>query len=209
MRFWRGSINLLDKDIEAVLTERDPSLKEMYVGAHAVLKDSKNPEFIIQSAHSFRELIEKLPSITDEVYEEIKGGRQKFDQRLKNALDRWEYTPFKSLDDLKEQKIMDAVDTLNTLKEERDMIPTRRAEFNKFIEHEYSQHYRPSENYLRQVYNKRKELYNFFVSVCHHQKEVTIDQFIEKIDELNSLLRSLLIKTPTSDTNELDRILDD
>lgn len=209
MRFGRGAISLLDKDIEAVLIERDPSLKDIYVGAFAVLEDSTNPEFVVQCAHSFRELIEKLPTIADEVYVDIKGSRDRFNSTLDQALTKWKETPFKTIDDLDEQTMLDAVETLNTLKKERGMILKRRDQLYVFVEHEFSDLYKPSEKYLKQVYEKRDELYQFFVNVCHHQKKIGIEQLSEKIDELNSLLRSLLVKTPTSDTNEIDAILND
>jgi RNA processing factor Prp31 len=207
VRFWRVVISLLDKDIEAVLSERDPSLRDTYAGAFAVLKDSTNPEFIVQSAHSFREFIEKLPTIADEVYVDIKSSREKFRATLDQALNKWVNTPFRSVDDLEEQTIINAVETLNTLKVERSMILKRRDQVYRFVEHEFSELYKPSENYLNHVYKKRDELYQFFVNVCHHQKTIEIEELSEKIDELNSLLRSLLVKTPTKDTNEIDEIL--
>lgn len=205
-RFWKG-ISLLDKDIEEVLSERDSSLKDIYVGAFAVLEDSTNPEFIVQCAHSFRELIEKLPKIADEVYIDVQPSKNRFNNISQDALNNWEIKPYRSIDDLDEQTILKAVETLNRLKEEWGMILTRRDQLDNFVQYEFSDSYKPSDKYLEQVFRKRKDLYGFFVSVCHHQKIVGIEQLSGKIDELNSLLRSLLVKTPTSDTNEIDAIL--
>lgn len=207
VRFWRGGISLLDKDIEAVLSERDPSLKEIYVGSFAVLEDSTNPEHIQQSAHSFREVIEKLPKIADEVYVDVQPSKDRFNNLSRDALNKWEIKPFRSIEDLDEQTILNAVDILNRLKEAQSEIIPRRLEIYNFLGHEFSAEYSPKDDYLSDIFNKRNELTRFFSDVCHHRFVPDISEFEQKINELNYFLSTILVKTPTADTNEIDEIL--
>ena len=51
------------RDIFEALLGRDGRLAEMYVGALTALDDRSNPDRLAQSAHSLRELIEKIPEV--------------------------------------------------------------------------------------------------------------------------------------------------
>src|SRR5438105_2713154 len=78
------------RELHAALHRKEPTLASMYAGGLLVMRQGPNPERLVLAAHSFRELMEKLPPSFDvpdprgprDLGSEVKNLRAKWDAMM-------------------------------------------------------------------------------------------------------------------------------
>ena len=191
------------------LSEHDESLGHMYHGGLHVLDDSANPDRIAQSAHSFRELIEKAPEYIN-VPQEVKEQRAGYSLKpevvdIKSA---W----------AKVQERSDCYNSNSSWSGEIDPPLTNFLKclcqfFKKFEENrltkkqvftEFRQGTDLSPEALpniieRLIYREWGKLYRTFTKICHHRHSPELPEFEQYIEQLEWILIAVLVPQTVSD----------
>lgn len=202
-----------------VLIEHDGSLGAMYWGGLQALDDETNPDRFAQSAHSFRELMEKAPrSIA--VPEKTKHKKAKYS--LKNAVDNvrdvWSATKTRSKNYNSAGEWSGSIDKhLWSLLLKLDKFFATTQEYRPNAPDEYIQMHRridPSgvpltEQFERRIAGEWGSINDFFQKVAHHGIEPTSNDFQTYVDRMEELLIALLIPQTFEDYSALDQLIDE
>ena len=190
-------------------------LDKMYLGGLHAFNDSANPDRIAQSAHSFRELMEKVPE-----YINVPPGFIKhrvgyaLKQEVEEIKEIWITTKKKSKcycieSDWSGKMDCPLANFLNRLdqffREFGENRPTRGQDFTKF-----RRRMDPSNEALPQIVEgliagKWISLYKNFTKICHHRSSPEPPKFEEYIDQLEEILTSVLIPQTVPDHETIKR----
>lgn len=197
------------RDIFEALLGRDTRLAEMYVGALTALNDGANPDRLAQSAHSLRELVEKIPEVVGvrvAPVSELSAEAEKLEAALAAAREsasfcdgNWDGeidAPLRGL----VRAVEDLVGWRQTQRKTR-----REAVRETFRELDPSGRAVPEPLGEFSV-NEWMEVHRYFSGVAHH-KATDETAFREAVAGFERLLMMQLRPRPFADFDEIDRIV--
>ena len=196
-------------------------LGAMYLGGLRVLEDEANPDRLAQSAHSMRELMEKIAELRETPVGE---------GRAKNA----PAVPLKAKIVEVEGLFLDGKDRTDCYSDEcgwggeidghlRKLLDRMNAFFEWFTRLHPRRRERVRRT-LRRLDGSGRDLpgpflekhrrewegiRNFFLSVCHHRKRTDIDRLRERITALERFLADRLVPSTLDDLDAIDALLEE
>ena len=193
---------LLDRE-----TEEYP-LGRWYLGALHVLNNEQNPDRIAQTAHSLRELIEKLPRVVEgsDVQAPSPNFKQKREKMYRRILKDKKLYP----DGWKDKTINPHLDkTLKDFEEylESNQQPTRRERMQMAVT-TIDPLANRFDNEIRE--RKRDELYGLWKQLegfAHHKRKQNIHEFEKCLDKLENTVTDLIAPITAQNQKEIQTIL--
>jgi hypothetical protein len=194
------------------LAEQDGRAATWYLGARMTLSTTNNPERLQQAAHSLRELMDKLLPVLG-LPAEAEGGR--LGDRFADMTARWETAKEQSrchsdgiwsgeIDEAARRGFI-AVD--EAIVWQRQNRPRRRETYRATIRAlDVSRRPPPSwiEDTHVQLWN---DLRDYFVRVCHHDRETDEDEFKGALDTLESFVLERLKPRTYAEQVTLDQLI--
>jgi len=195
-----------------VLTQLEPVLARMYLGALASLAYEVNPERFVHAAHSCRELMEKLPRYLEV---SIQALSEKMGDKVYRLADSW-------------QRAMEHTDCYQEASWNGDIDPPlRRLLLDLACFFEWLNLHQPrrsqeiaavldrldvSGGRLPASLENRSvrrwiKLNGYFQAVAHHHKVTSIDVFMQRLSDLESLLLDRVRPQTYADFDLLDEII--
>lgn len=200
--------------LHRALCERDEQLGAMYLGGLQVLREPANPDRVAQSAHSMRELMEKigeseLPTgegsstrnMKDEVFK-LRGAFAKAKRNSEGYSESGGWAgPFDGHLYRFLKKLSDFFDWVDSDR------PSRRSQFQRTLVH-----LDPSGRVLAKPLRDRRyrawrEIRDFFQHTSHHRAYPGLDEFRRRIGELEVFLASMLVPRTFDDLDAIDALL--
>lgn len=200
--------------LHGALCKHDEQLGVMYLGGLQVLRDPANPDRVAQSAHSMRELMEKIGE-TELPTAEGRSTRNMKNEvfNLRDALAKAERNsagysesggwtgPFDGHLYRFLKKLSGFFDWVDSDR------PSRRAQFQRTLLH-LDPSGRPLAEPLRdRRYRAWREMWDFFQDTSHHRAFPGLDGFRRRIGELEVFLGSMLVPRTFDDLDAIDALL--
>ena len=188
-------------------TEEYP-LSQWYLGALYALNNVQNPDRIAQTAHSLRELIEKLPRVVER--SNVQAPSSTFQQQRENMYRRILRDKKHHPDGWKGETIDAHLD--NTLKEvekylESNQQPTRRERMQTAVTTIDPMANRFDRQIREGKRDKLYELWDKLEGIAHHRNKQNIDDLESCLNKLESTIIDLLAPITAQDQNEIQTIL--
>lgn len=211
----RGDISSFSpqtQQLHRVLSEKSELLARMLHGAWIAISNTRNPESLVQAAHSIRELMEKAPIEIPEVPVQQGSGNltdevralQSAWQQIKNS--KWTESPpwigeidstlsgwlskaddfFNSFNENHKTRTEQLVDALSSLDQAGNPLPPA---------------------LVKEKVEEWKKLRQYFLSIAHHGRTGEYDEFTNNISDLEVFLLNLLYPQPIKDIDELDALI--
>lgn len=197
------------------LSERGERLGAMYLGGLQVLQDAANPDRVAQSAHSMRELMEKIVELEPRAAEEIQSAgsmksrafnlKMDFEKAKRNSkgysaeLGGWE-----GFDGHLSRFLNKVADFFDWVDSDR---PSRKVQFQRtMVRLEASGRALPKPLRDRR-YRAWTQLFDFFQGTSHHRGFPSLDHFHDRIGELETFLASVLVPKTFDDLDAIDALL--
>lgn len=178
------------KKVHQLLTDLSNDLGKIYDGGLVVLSSSSNPETIVQSAHSMREVVEMLAkqsgfkqpiSLQKRIGKLcIDAKQESTEEELRKIIDEIKCTLSDRQGSHRQESLMRLVDP-RTSKRKSELI---------------------SEGIHKQI----NGLYGELADISHHRKKVSMDQYKRLLQEFDSLLLVALLPQKEVHTN-IDTVL--
>ncbi len=191
------------------LGEHEKPLSDMYRGGLHVFGDSANPDRIAQSAHSFRELIEKAPEYIN-VPQEVKEQRAGYSLKpevvdIKSAWAKVQersgcYNSNSSWSGEIDPPLTNFLKCLcQFFKKFEENRLTKKQVFTEFRQGtDLSPEALP--NIIeRLIYREWGKLYRTFTKICHHRHSPEPPEFEQYIEQLERILIAVLVPQTVSD----------
>ena len=183
-------------------------LSQWYLGALYTLHNEQNPDRIAQTAHSLRELIEKLPRVVDR--SNVQAPSSTFQQQRENMYRRILTDKKHHPDGWKGETIDAHLD--NTLKEvekylESNQQPTRRERMQMAVTTIDPMANRFDRQIREGKRDKLYELWDKLEGIAHHRNKQNIDDLENCLNKLESTIIDLLAPITAHDQNEIQAIL--
>jgi hypothetical protein len=184
----------------------------MYLGAVTALSHTDNPDHLAQSAHSVRELMEKIPAFLDI---QMRAHQESLGSRVRELEDRWQTTIERSTcyDDGSWSGEIDRplLKLLETLQQFFDWFgehhPRRRIEVATILRRlNGSGHTLPTPLEDLEV-QRWMRIRDYFLAVAHHGKQVTQDEFERWLDALEMFLLDRMRPRTFADFDAIDDII--
>ncbi len=184
----------------------------MYLGAVMALSHTDNPDYLAQSAHSVRELMEKIPAFLDV---QTRAHQESLGSKVRELEDRWQTTIARSecYDDGGWSGEIDRhlLKLLETLQRLFDWLsehrPRRRIEAARILQRlDGSDHTLPAALEDLEV-DRWMTIRDFFVSISHHGQQATQDEFERRLDALERFLLDRLRPRTFADFDAIDDII--
>jgi hypothetical protein len=189
-------------------------LSHMYFGALVALSHTENPDHLAQSAHSIRELMEKIPAFLDV---QTRAHQESLSSKVRELEDSWQTAIQRSasyddgnwngeIDQPLSQLLEKLQQFFNWLGEHR---PRRRAEVAATLHRlDGSDHTLPKP--LEELEVERwMRIRDFFQAVSHHRKQATRDEFEGWLDALEMFLLDRLEPRTFADFDTIDEIIEE
>jgi len=201
--------------IYQLLFSKKPRLAEMYKGGLFVLKQFENPERVVLAAHSFRELLEKLPEIVDvPVTNQNNNNIRTFVEML---YERFEHVKARSVcfnNGRWEGGIDEHIrECLFFIESEivvvRKMTSPRKDQQTQMIRKTAGANYVPFEVLESNMLRNIKTLRNYFIGVAHHNIVAVEAEFLIKIEQLETLIHELFYPKVTEALDEIDQLIEE
>ena len=189
-------------------------LGAMYLGGLRVLHEAANPDRVAQSAHSMRELMEKIGELesanaagspsTGSMVVQLKQDFVQLKRKTKGYSEAGGWTgPFKSNGHL--YRFLKKLDDFFAWVEANR--PSRRARFQRAMVR-----LDPSDRALPKPLRDRryrdwKQMNDFFQKTSHHRSFPSRDEVRERIGELETFLARVLVPETFDDLNAIDAVL--
>jgi hypothetical protein len=198
-----------------LLNTKSGELGDMYWGAYCSLSNSGNPECLIHSAHSFRELIEKMPAYIDV---ETPAHNEKLTPKVNELRDCWNNTKKHLICSEDGNYSGEITRTLNSFLKKCDVFfdwhkvnnPLRNEEAKRVLDKldvAKRQLPQPIQKLRIQEWASFRE---YFQKVAHHgYKDITIDEFISWVDTFNTFLLDRFAPRFFEDAAEIDKIIEE
>lgn len=200
--------------LHRALCDRHERLGAMYLGGLRVLDDPANPDRVAQSAHSMRELMEKIGELEPQTAEgrstrnlknevfNLKDALAKAMRNSKGHSERDGWTgPFDRHLGRFLRKLGGFFDWVDSDR------PSRRTQFERTLVH-----LDPSGRALAKPLRDRRyrawnEMSSFFQKTSHHRTFPGLNGLRETIGELEAFLTSVLLPTTFDDLDAIDALL--
>ncbi len=194
------------------LAEQDGRVARWYMGARITLSNRKNPERLQQAAHSLRELMDKLLPILG-FPAKSEGGN--LGDRFYAMTARWEKAKQRSkcytegvwtgeIDDAARRGFT-AVD--EAIEWHRQNRPKRKEAYRVTIR-ALDVSRRPLPSWIEDTHVLLWEkLRDYFVKVCHHDRETDDDEFSAALQELESFVLERLKPRTYAEQATLDQLI--
>jgi len=194
------------------LRERDEGLASMYLGALVTLSNPANPDRLSQTAHSLRELIEKLPRYVSLPELQSHGPLLEKVRSLENAWGTY-------ADVASSHSINAKVDDMDNrlqgfLQACEEFFLWLRQEYPRFKQRatsmlrKFDPRRRPMPEVLEtRLFKEWRSLRGFFMGVAHHNTVPTEDHFEDRLEALERFLFHRLRPQAFGDFDELDEIV--
>lgn len=196
------------KQLRDALARVDPRLGTIYVGGLRVLEDDSNPDRLPQSAHSMRELMEKieqerLPPVEaqlGQIRDQFLSGRAR--SRCHSDESGWagEIDPHLS-------RLLDRLDAFFDWFAE--VRPRRRELFESMLGRLDRSGLALPAPLVGRTWKQWKEIRGFFVGVSHHGKDTDLNTLRNKIADLEVFLRDRLLPRTSADLDAIDAIIEE
>jgi len=202
-------LSLLQSRLSESLFDHNFSLGKMYLGGLHAFTDSANPDRIAQSAHSFRELMEKAPEYIN-VPQEARKRRTGFSLRsaINTIKDFWTKAQGNSdcynsnlgwsgeIDRPLANFLMRLSEFFKKYEENR---PTRNQDFIELLKR-----MDPSTEVLPKtveivIVREWGSLKDAFLKICHHRYSPTLPEFQRYIEQLEQMLIAVIVPQTVSD----------
>jgi hypothetical protein len=195
------------------LNKRSQTFAEMYGGIHLCLSMGDNPDRFAQSAHSARELMEKLekddPTFaatlrTGAINDELKGFGARW-EKLKAQSPLWKDGKWQGeIDD----SMRLAISELEQLTAKWSKPSTRGQRINKMVNRLSPAMGALPEAATVDFYQQWKDENGYFQAIAHHNKPVASESdHMTHLVTFDSLLITILNPQPLDDLNELDALI--
>ncbi|MDE2793176.1 MAG: hypothetical protein OXL34_00010 [Gemmatimonadota bacterium] len=190
-------------------------LGAMYLGGLHVLHETGNPDCVAQSAHSMRELMEKIGELEPvnaagsqnagsmgQKVDQLKRDLVKLKRNTKGYSDAGVWTgPFNEHLSRFLRKLDIFFDWVEANRQ------SRREQFQETL-FRLDPYERPLPKPLRDLrYDEWKQMNEFFQKTSHHRSFPSRDEFREKIGELELFLAGVLVPRTFDDLNAIDALL--
>lgn len=192
--------------LHGALFERDEQLGAMYLGGLQVLHDPANPDRLAQSAHSMRELMEKMvdpkrrPGLTAKVHEVEDVFRDKKARtNCHSESGGWDGTVDSPLRKIL-NKLEDFLDWF------RSLYPRRKDRFRRALSRWEGSDLGLPEPSFEVKWETWSEMNDYFQGVSHHGKPTSTEELKNGIARLETFLARQLLKT-SDDLNAIDALL--
>jgi hypothetical protein len=194
------------------LAEQDGRVARWYLGARITLSNGKNPERLHQAARSLRELMDKLDPVLG-LPAQAEGGR--LGDRFAAMVAKWETAKEHSrchsdgvwsgeIDEAA-QRGFTAVD--EAIEWQRQNRPKRRETYRATIR-ALDVSGRPLPTWIEDSYVKLwDDLRDYFVRVCHHDRETDEDEFGAALDTLERFVLERLKPRTYAEQATLDQLI--
>ena len=190
------------------LKKLDERLAQMYYGALEVLNGNDNPERFYQSAHSLRELIEKLPSYIGV----SQNSSYILGNRVNNLKEKWkkikkhEYS--KDEEQLIDNNLCDFLNEMNCFfVEYENERPTRNEEFVTTLKiFEKSNGFLPDMFYKNWA-KKWAQLKDFFTQLSHHRFQPVEKEYYQRLNEFELFLAEKIAPRTFENLDDMDSII--
>ncbi len=184
----------------------------MYLGVLMALNHADNPDHLAQSAHSVRELMEKVPAFLDV---QMRAHQESLGSKARELEDRWQTTIERSTcyDDGNWSGEIDQplLNMLEALQRFFDWFgehrPRRRIEVATILQRlNGSDHTLPAALEDLEI-DRWMRIRDFFQAVAHHRKQVTQDEFERWLGALEMFLLDRLRPRTFADFDAIDDII--
>lgn len=197
------------------LASRSPQLAARYLGARIALANSTNPERLAQAAHSIRELIDDLHTISDLPATVDPGSGKKLGDAFQEMQTKWERGKKQSkshadgewkgeIDEPAKLAFRAVEAAIEFRREER---PLRKETYRLAIRSiDVSERTLPGfiEEQFIELWDKWR---GHFINVCHHDVEPTVEEFHAVLDEFERFVLERLNPRTYEDQATLDEII--
>jgi hypothetical protein len=197
------------------LDNKDALLARMYLGALSVLEHGSNPECFAHSAHSMRELMEKLPKFinvplhksNDKLGVKVRDLEDGYNVLLKNTScvdveNKWSGQIDPHLNNfLKKLKVF-----FEWLK---ISMPRRTAEIRKLLECLDGSGRQLPAPLEKMNIDEWKCINEYFQKIAHHGEVAVESEFIDKVNTLERFLVDRLVPKTFSDFEKIDALLEE
>jgi hypothetical protein len=209
-----GSVELVGQQLALyrALAEHSRELAGRYLGASVVLMAPANPEQFAQAAHSVRELMNNLHTISN-VPVQAKGGR--LGDKFAAMTERWESAKRNSdcfdeegwhgeIDDAA-RRGFEAVDDAIAWQEKNR--PKRKEQHRSTLRGlDAAQRPLPAfiENGFIELWDGMRD---YFVDVCHHRRETTEEEFLGTLEQLERFVLDRLKPRTFAEQTTIDALI--
>jgi hypothetical protein len=212
-----NSLKLLPHQIEllSALNKVNPELGNRYLGALMVLNQIDNPDWLAQSAHSIRELMNGLTIYLDigiqtphkDVVDRVRGLADKWGICITKTQcqndSRWEGEIDKPLS----KYLTDIQNFFHWFKE---LFPSSTVKLAKVFHKLEPSEYNLPEPIQKMNVEKWNNAKDFFIQVLHHQTStLVVEEFNQRLNELERILLDMLKPKTITDLKEIDKIIQD
>lgn len=194
--------------------EIDQRIGEMYLGALAVLQQPFNGERFAQSAHTLREMINRLPASlglsTDALTDRMGDRLQRPEQAWANALKRsacFDGTSWSGGIDQPLTRALAAIQEFFTWKKEHR--PRRHDELTETVRRLDASGRRLPKNLEGLIVAQWDLTRDYFISVCHYRIRADEDEFFAYLDALERFIIERLRPRTFADFDAVDAILEE
>ena len=196
------------EELRDALARVDPRLGPIYAGGLRVLEDDSNPDRLAQSAHSMRELMEKieqerLPPVevrVGQIRDQFLSGREQ--SRCHSEESGWagEIDPQLS-------SLLGRLDAFFDWFAE--VRPQRRELFESMLGKLDRSGLALPPPLVGRTWKKWKAIRGFFVRVSHHGTDTDLDTLRRKIADLETFLSDRLLPRTSAELDEIDAIIEE
>ncbi len=198
----------------------EPRLGRIYVGGLRVLEDDSNPEWLAQSAHSMRELMEKIEGRFARVTDGNGGGgppvdlthrviavKDLFWKRRKKTTCHSDESGWNGEIDPHLRKILIRLDAF--FQWFAKVRPLRRELFERMLIGLDPSGLAFSTPLVSSSWKQWKEIRGFFVGVSHHSKDTDLETLRARIDDLEVFLSDRLLPSTSRDLDSIDSLIEE
>jgi hypothetical protein len=194
------------------LAEQDDRVAGWYLGARITFSNKRNPERLQQAGHSLRELMDKLLPVLGPPTE-AEGGR--LGDRFTTMTDRWERAKEQSrchsdgvwsgeIDEAARSGFMAVDEAIDWQRQNR---PRRRETYRATIR-ALDVSRRPPPSWIEDTHVMLwDKLRDYFVRVCHHDRETDEDEFSAALDTFESFVLERLKPRTYVEQGTLDQLI--
>jgi hypothetical protein len=199
------------------LASRSPRLAARYLGARIALADSTNPEHLVQAAHSIRELVDDLHTISDLPAAAAPASDKRLSDAFSEMETKWERAKkqsechadgeWKGEIDEPAQRAFRAVEA--AIEWNREERPRRRETYRLAIRSiDVSERTLPGfiEERFIELWD---ECRTYFIKVCHHGIDPTDEEFTVALEEFERFVLERLNPRTYEDQATLDEIIEE
>ena len=188
------------------LARVDPRLGRIYAGGLRVLEDDSNPDRLAQSAHSMRELMEKIeqerlpPVEWGQIREQFLRGRARSCCHSDQSGWAGEIDPHLRI-------LLDRLDGF--FQDLAEVRPQRRELFESMLVRLDRSGLALPAPLVGRAWKRWKEIRGFFVGVSHHSRETDLDTLLDKIADLEVFLSDQLLPRTSAELDAIDAIIEE